>query len=238
MKLNKKLIINIASSYFFLGYLFYYLTESKPITFIFNNLFNKNISFLVNKKQETIEKYIGIFDEKFFSLLLILPLGILIIFSIIKIKKILFFKNNKDETNHLIKYNLNYLIAAAAGLGLYLELMIIRLHSSFFQLFSFFKNISLLSCLLGLGVGYLLGHKKLQSLRWVFPLLAIQIIFMYLIKSTPISNLLQNPIAEQWAMGQNNAQGIFQFLIIYSFVIIIFLSNAVIFVPLGHLVSS
>ena len=237
MKLNKKFIISITASYCFLSLLFYYLTKFKPVTFIFNNLFNKNISFLVTKNQKTIEKYIEIFDEKFFNLLLIFPLAILIVFSIIKIKKILFFKNNRDETSHLTKYNLNYLIATAAGLGLYLELMIIRLHSSFFQLFAFFKNVSLLSCLLGLGVGYLFGHKKLNSLRWVFPLLAIQITFMYLIKNTPINNLLQNPITEQWAMGQDYAQTIFQFLIIYSFVIIIFLSNAMIFVPLGHLVS-
>ena len=237
MFLNKKLIINISSVYFFLGVLFYFLTKSKPISFIFEKLFNQNISFLINKKQETIDKYIGIFDEKYFHLLLIFPLTLLIILSVIKIKKIIFEKSNLDEIIHLKKYNLNYLIAGAAGLGLYLELMIIRLHSSFFQLFSFFKNVSLLSCLLGLGIGYLLGHKKINSLKWVFPLLTLQITFMYLVKDTPITNLLQNPISEQWAMGQENAQTVFQFLLIYSFVIIIFLSNAVIFVPLGHLVS-
>lgn len=237
MFLNKKLIINISSAYFFLGVLFYFLTKSKPISFIFKKLFNQNISFLINKKQETIDKYIGIFDEKYFHLLLIFPLTLLMILSVIKIKKIIFEKSNLDEIIHLKKYNLNYLIAGAAGLGLYLELMIIRLHSSFFQLFSFFKNVSLLSCLLGLGIGYLLGHKKINSLKWVFPLLTLQITFMYLVKDTPITNLLQNPISEQWAMGQENAQTVFQFLLIYSFVIIIFLSNAVIFVPLGHLVS-
>jgi len=237
MNLNKKLIVNISSAYFVLGVLFYFLTKSRPISFIFENLFNKNISFLINKKQETIDKYIGIFDEKYFHLLLIFPLTLLIILSVTEIKKILFKENNLDEISHLNKYNLNYLIAGAAGLGLYLELMIIRLHSSFFQLFSFFKNVSLLSCLLGLGIGYLFGHKKINSLKWVFPLLTLQITFMYLIKDTPITNLLQNPISEQWAMGQENAQTIFQFLLIYSFVIIIFLSNAVIFVPLGHLVS-
>tara|TARA_Y100000741_G_scaffold187049_1_gene142256 strand:- start:1434 stop:3806 length:2373 start_codon:yes stop_codon:yes gene_type:complete len=237
MKLNKKLVISITAIYFFLGLLFYYLTKFKPITFIFNNLFNKNISFLVSKKKETIEKYIEIFDEKFFHLLLILPLAILIIFSIIKVKKIIFSNTNLDEISHLREYNLNYLIAGAAGLGLYLELMIIRLHSTYFQLFSFFKNVSLLSCLLGLGIGYLFGHKKITSLRWVFPLLALQIIFMYLVKNSPLTVLLQNPVAEQWAMGQDRAQTAFQFLLIYSFVIVIFLSNAVIFVPLGHLVS-
>ena len=136
-------------------------------------------------------------------------------------KKILEMRDLSEEDKMEVeanKYNLNYLIAVAAGLGLYLELMIIRLHSSFFQLFGFFKNISLLSCLLGLGVGYLFGHKKLFSLRWVFPLLAIQISFMYLLKSTPIGPLMQNPITEQWAMGLTRAEGFLQFFLIYSFV--------------------
>ncbi len=243
MTVKKKILFTLLPIYFFFGLIFYYLTEAKPITFIFKNIFNSDISFLIKKKAETIEKYINLFDEKFFNLLLIFPLLIIIFFSIIKLKKILFSKNffnlktEDSDISYLNKYNLNYLIATAAGLGLYLELMIIRLHSSFFQLFGFFKNISLLSCLLGLGVGYLFGYKKLFSLKWVFPLLTVQILFMYLLKSTPLGPLLQNPITEQWAMGLTNAQGFFQFFIIYSFVVLIFLSNAVIFVPLGHLVS-
>ena len=237
MTLNKKFLINLSSAYFALGIFFYFFTKLKPISFIFKNVFNKDLSFLINKKQETIDKYINLLDEKYFHLLLIFPIIILIIFSIIRVKEIIFSKNNLDEIIHLKKYNLNYLIAGAAGMGLYLELMIIRLHSTYFQLFSFFKNVSLLSCLLGLGIGYLFGHKKINSLKWVFPLLTLQIIFMYLVKDSPLTILLQNPITEQWAMGQDTAQTIFQFLIIYSFVIIIFLSNAIIFVPLGHLVS-
>jgi hypothetical protein len=185
MYFNKKITINLFFFYFALGILFYFLTKSKPISFIYENLFNKNLSFFVNKKQETIDKYLGLFDEKYFHLLLIFPVTILIVFSIIKVKEIIFSKNSLDEIIHLKSHNLNYLIAGAAGLGLYLELMIIRLHSTFFQLFSFFKNVSLLSCLLGLGIGYLFGHKKINSLKWVFPLLALQIIFMYLVKNSP-----------------------------------------------------
>jgi hypothetical protein len=121
MTINKKFIINLSSLYFALGILFYFLTKSKPISFIFENIFNKNLSFFVDKKQETIDKYLGIFDEKYFHLLLIFPLIILIIFSIIKVKEILFSKNDLDEVVYLKQYNLNYLIAGAAGLGLYLE---------------------------------------------------------------------------------------------------------------------
>ena len=117
-----KLIIIATAVYFFFSLIFYFITETKPISFIFKNFFNSDISFLVEKKTETIEKYINMFDEKFFNLVLIFPLFIIIIFSIIKIKKILFsknflsFKNEEFDINHLDKYNLNYLIAIAAFL--------------------------------------------------------------------------------------------------------------------------
>jgi hypothetical protein len=39
-------------------------------------------------------------------------------------------------------------------------MMMIRLHASYFQLFAYFKNISLLSCVLGLGIGYARGQIK------------------------------------------------------------------------------
>ena len=145
--------------YFFLGYIFYVITNSRPLNFIFNLITDAN-------SVQNIERYIDLFDQKFFYFLPTLPLVLLIILSLINLKKILFsknflsFKNEDSDISHLNKYNLNYLIALSAGLGLYLELMIIRLHSSFFQLFAFFKNISLLSCLLGLGIGYLFANKN------------------------------------------------------------------------------
>ena len=80
MTLNKKITINLFFSYFALGILFYFLTKSKPKSFIYENLFNKNLSFFVNKKQETIDKYVGLFDEKYVHLLLIFPLTILLVF--------------------------------------------------------------------------------------------------------------------------------------------------------------
>ena len=61
MALNKKSIINLSFVYLALGILFYFLTKSKPITFIFENIFNKNLSVFVNKKQETIDKYVEFF---------------------------------------------------------------------------------------------------------------------------------------------------------------------------------
>ena len=56
----------------------------------------------------------------------------------------------EDEWKKLIDINLSstryLLIILAAVFSLFLELSIIRFHSSFIHFFSFFKNISLISC--------------------------------------------------------------------------------------------
>lgn len=221
----------------------YNISNANPINYLFTEIFKEDISFLIKNKPEKIMQYIILFDKSFFYFIPIVPLFIYILFGIYKFKNLILstsrqFLNTGSDVFHLKKYKVNYLIATSAALGLYLELMIIRLHSSFFQIFAFFKNISLLSCLLGLGVGYLLGKRKIYSLKWVLPLLTIQICLMYFIKNTPIGPFFQNPVTEQWAMGQSYASGILQFLIIYFFLIIIFIFNAMAFVPLGHLVSN
>jgi len=229
--------------YLILLIIIYNILNGEPIKYIFTEIFSKDLSFLIKNKPEKVENYIDLFDKSYFYFLPILPFTIYILFSIYKFKNLILstskqFLNTGSDIVHLKKYNLNYLIAVTAGLGLFFELMIIRLHSSFFQIFAFFKNISLLSCLLGLGVGYFLGKKKIYSLKWVLPLLTLQVCLMFFMKNTPIGPFLQNPVTEQWAMGQSYASGIIQFLIIYSFLIMIFVFNAMAFVPLGHLVSN
>jgi len=53
--------------------------------------------------------------------------------------------------------------------GLYAELMLIRWHSSAFQIFGFFKNVTLLACFLGLGAGYALKSSRPLYLAYVIP---------------------------------------------------------------------
>ena len=55
--LKEKILIFLTSLYFILGIIFNFLTHSKPITFVFENVFDSDISFIINKKSETIEKY-------------------------------------------------------------------------------------------------------------------------------------------------------------------------------------
>ncbi len=128
-------------------------------------------------------------------------------------------------------------IMLAAGLGLYTELMIIRIHSSYFQLFAYFKNVSLLSCFLGLGIGYARGERRPLTTPIAFPFLALQMVFMYILRFSGMAKLLHNPISEQFTLGMGQAQQLTHILIVYCFLLLIFVFNALCFVPLGQLVS-
>jgi hypothetical protein len=128
-------------------------------------------------------------------------------------------------------------IALAAGLGLYTELMAIRLHGSFFQLFAYFKNVSLLSCFLGLGIGYALGSRRPLTTPLVLPFLALQIILMHLLRFTEVAGLLQNPLSEQLTFGLDQADSAPHIFTVYGFLAAIFAFNALCFIPLGQLAS-
>ena len=243
MNISLKTIHQLVIFYVVSILIFYFSLDYKPFHYLYYDFFNANLTFVPEGKIEKVERYINLLDIKFFYFVPIFPLIIYSFFIILNFNKIIIPKDKKffytdSDLEHLKKYNINYLIAVSAGLGLYLELAIIRTHSSFFQIFAYFKNFSLLSCLLGLGVGYLLGNRKVYSLKWVLPIICIQILIMFFIKNTPFALFIQNPVIEQSAMGQGFAQGMFQFLFIYSIIIIIFIFNAMAFVPLGHLVSN
>ncbi len=178
----------------------------------------------------------------FIIYILVFFIFVFAIYLVINLKKIIFSKNfiiiNKEiNFENLSKRDLFFNVILAAGLSLFLELSIIRIHSSYLHFFSFFKNISLISCFLGLGIGYALKKYKIYSLNWVFPLLTLQIIMLYFLNQTPVSTILINPIAEQLTMGQDTARNIFHLLMIYCFIIFVFLFNAMCFVPIGHLIS-
>ena len=127
-------------------------------------------------------------------------------------------------------------IALAAGLGLFFELLIIRVHSSYFQLFAYLKNVSLLSCFVGIGIGYARGAKKYLYTPFVLPLIGLQIVSMYLIRFSSFAALLQNPISEQLSLGLSQA-GSNKQLFVFAFVILVFIFNALCFIPLGQLAS-
>jgi hypothetical protein len=52
---------------------------------------------------------------------------------------------------------------------------------------------------------------------------SLQILFMFLLRYTPLGPFFQNPISEQIAMGQGFAQGFLQLSATYFFIITIFI---------------
>ena len=128
-------------------------------------------------------------------------------------------------------------IAAAAGLGLFAELAVIRFHGSCFQLFAFFKNLSLLSCFLGLGIGYTIGDRRRLYTPLVLPGIALQMIFLHALRFTDIADTLHNPIREELALGLTQMEDLMHVLTVYGFLICIFCVNALCFMPLGHLAA-
>jgi len=226
-----------------LSFLFYVFSNQQPFQTLYDNGFDGLLNFIIKSETpERIKFLIKDLDVYYWNIIVAALFFISIIVVIFNSKKVLFHRKFYDltkfeEYKKLKDKNLYYLIALAACLCLFHELAMIRIHSSYFQIFAYFKNLSLISCFLGLGVGYSLSKRKIFSLGWVMPITTLQILFMYLLKDTPITLFFQNPISEQWNIGQSVARGFFHVGIIYAFIVIVFLINAICFVPLGHLVA-
>ncbi len=240
----KKKFINLTLIFFSIVIVSYVLSAGQPFLTLYNNGFDSILlSVIKSESGVRIKELIFSLDDQYFKVMIGLFFFLLMIFFLLNSKKIIFsnkfydFFDLNEFKPEFLKSNIYILIALAAGLGLFLELAIIRIHSSYFQLFAYFKNLSLLSCFLGLGIGYSFSKVRLYSLNWTFPLVALQVSFMYILRDTPVTLFFQNPVSEIWNMGQSIAAGTLHVIIIYFFISVIFLFNAVAFIPLGHLVA-
>ncbi len=244
MQLNLKFkILSSLVLILVLSFLFYIFSNQQPFQTLYDNGFDGLLNFIIKSETpERIKFLVKDLDVYYWNIVAAALFLISIIIIIFNSKKVLFLRKfynltKFEEYKKLKDKNLYYLIALAACLCLFHELAMIRIHSSYFQIFAYFKNLSLISCFLGLGIGYSLSKRKIFSLGWVMPITTLQILFMYLLKDTPITLFFQNPVSEQWNIGQSVARGFFHVGIIYAFIIIVFLINAICFVPLGHLVA-
>lgn len=124
-------------------------------------------------------------------------------------------------------------IFLAAALALYVEMVIVRWHATCFHAFAIFKNVSLLSCFIGLGIGYGLAGKRRLGLTVFLPLLALQTALFGLLSTTNLGGRNINPVAEQMVMG--TAACTWSWLDAVQgnvFLAAVFVLNAVMFVPL------
>lgn len=129
-------------------------------------------------------------------------------------------------------------IVLSAMAGLFLELIVIRWQGSLFEFFSLYKNVGLLACFTGLGLGYSLATRRQIPVFFTLFLLFLQAGFLTFLKhglTWRAGIFLTNPVKEQIAMGVATTGGVISYAAIYLFLVSIFLLTAMTFVPLGQL---
>ena len=125
-------------------------------------------------------------------------------------------------------------IFLASALCLFFELAIIRYQASKIPLFAYFKNVSLLSAFLGLGIGFTRGKKNESRLPLFMLLLSAQILLFYALRSTRIR--LPNPIMENLSFIGDAAR-ITESLPVFAIMGVFYILNAIAFIPLGQFTS-
>jgi spermidine synthase len=141
------------------------------------------------------------------------------------------------QARFLDTLNRQYVDAAilfSAALSLFLELCIIRWQSSVLPFFAFYKNFGLLTCFVGLGLGYALAARDRIPLVIVLPLLAWQFGFMTIVRYGLDIDLNTIPFREQLTMGMSIGN-LSQILSLYGLLAIVFLITALTFMPVGQL---
>lgn len=126
-------------------------------------------------------------------------------------------------------------ILIAAAVSLFFELAVIRWHASAFQLLSYYKNISLMSVFLGLGVGYSLVNLRRSLAIWVIPGLILQWLMFHLALTYMPWLLGRNLVLEDHAMGMTQSIDLPHWIGVMSFLVIVFTASALSAVPLGQL---
>jgi len=113
-------------------------------------------------------------------------------------------------------------------LALFLELMVIRWSPAVVRLIAYYANLMLISSFLGLGVGAILGKKRKSFFAWLPALLLINVTWLL------ISHFITLPTtATESRFYTPDPQ-----LVRYVCLVGIFLSNAIVFVPLGQRIGS
>jgi spermidine synthase len=147
-------------------------------------------------------------------------------------------KAHADALDSLPASQLPLWIALSSGVGLFVELTIVRWHASTFPLFAYYKNVSLLAAFLGLGIGYALGGRRAVATPMVLPALGVQFLVLQALRYAPLQEVLQNPVSEQFHLGIVTGRGIGpEAALSYGFVIVVFAFTVLTCVPLGHLAA-
>ncbi len=140
-----------------------------------------------------------------------------------------------EAVDRLVAWRPGPTIALAAAASLCGELLLIRWQASSFQLFSYFKNVTLLACFLGLGVGYARASARPLLASLGLPAVAAQVVVLRLLAFSPVQQQLQSPISEQLALGLLDGGTLGHWLLTYGVLAGVFVLTVLTCLPLGQL---
>jgi spermidine synthase len=133
-------------------------------------------------------------------------------------------------------------LALVSVLSLFLEMMMIRWISSEIRVFAYFKNLVLVACFLGFGLGCYLCRRRIQLLAMIAPILVLTVIL-----KTPLSPLHQIVAALPQMLGGGTEVHIWGVpayptswsgtLLALAVMVPLFAVIAMVFVPTGQLVG-
>lgn len=113
-------------------------------------------------------------------------------------------------------------------LALFLELMVIRWAPAVVRLIAYYANLILISSFLGLGVGAILGRKRNPLFAWLPTLLLINVAWLL------IAHFITLPTSATESRFYTPSPQIVRYICLVG----IFITNAVVFVPLGQRIGS
>lgn len=135
----------------------------------------------------------------------------------------------------------------ASVFGLFLEIMLIRWHSSELMVSAYFKNVSLLAAFLGLGLGFGAAD-RLRIPLVLSPLaLAAQSVLLAVLSLRNADEILRLPSGSEWIWGAAQAEWDWskaageqtkfwlQSGVFYGFFALLYVSTIIVFMPIGQL---
>ncbi len=126
-------------------------------------------------------------------------------------------------------------LVIASVLGLFLEVALIRWHGTEFRACAYFKNITLLACFLGLGLGFARSRRSVVTFPFVLVLLALQVLTIDLLSLVDADRAVRNPISYEILWGIGGVTSLLHLGVFYGFFATLFISTIVIFIPIGQL---
>ena len=113
-------------------------------------------------------------------------------------------------------------------LALFLELMVIRWSPAVVRLIAYYANLILISSFLGLGVGAIVGNKRKSIFKWLPLLLLINVVWLL------IAHFITLPTTSSESRFYTPSPQLVRYVSLLG----IFVSNGLIFVPLGQRIGS